>query len=622
MKTRHVLSALLAVGVAAPAVADARIPSDLAKELRGYIENMQESKDPHAKQASLMTLGRIADREDRKTIEGFKSDASQRVKYGAGFGLMFAGDRGGDDFVEKQINEDSSLYLSLREVVTVLPDDQEIDVLEDALADADDTTRRDIFRYLAQQHGDLYELLGEKLTSRDDATRKAAVQAIAFTGRDEAISYAEKMIDSRRDAIQADGVELAILLTRRPGGAPKVVPILLSAMKDVDGDAANSAMRRLVELGNEEAAARMARSIADKEEVTEKKDIAGFLLEHEASVPVDTIKPHIEKAEDQAYKVMLWQLVAASGGADFEELQTKFQSTEFSDRIIAVKAMGHTGNDKAIQPLSQAMFEGDPELRAAAAEAFGELGIEEGLDALRRALNRERVKTVKLEVIDAISKIDSARSVKMLRFQTTDRDPEIKKRVIEALRTLGRTEGAKALGVLLRDRDMSIQWAAFVAALELDPDEAFARMGSALRNPPSNFMSDVESLRSETRRRLIRFMLEKGTDQVRGPALTAVQKMGDARFEIARELVMDDSVDEGVRRTLLVELSEKKDPKDKSLFERVVRESSSKPLTRVAAWTLTEYATDDLEATFRGYLGNSDEGIKAIGAYGLATVKD
>lgn len=623
MKNTLMLSALVAVGIAIPSIADAGVPTDLEKELRGYISDLQEAKDQHAKQASMMTLGRLGDRDDRKTIEGFKSDASKRVRYGVGFGLMFAGDRDGDDFVEKQIADDGSLYLSLREIITVLPDDTEKDILEDVIDEADESTRRDVFRYLAQQHGELYALLGEYLTDRDDAKRKAAVQAAGYTARDEAIEYAETMIGSRSDAVQSDGVELAILLTRRPSGAPKVIGVLEEAMNNLDGEAGNKAMRRLIELGNNKAAAKLATSIPEKEDVAEKKDIARFLLEHDVEIPTDAVKPQLESAEDAEYKALLWELVAASGDESaFDTLMKKFNSTEFSDRIVAVRAFGHTGNSKAVQPLSKAMFEGNPDIRQAAAKSLGQLGLPAGLDALKRALNRERVKKVKLEVIDAVAQIDSADSVKMLRFQTTDRDPEIKKRVISALRTLGRSEGARALGVLLRDRDMNIQWAAFIAALELDPDEGFARMSSALRNPPSGFMNDINTLRTKTRRKLVRFMLEEGTDKVRGQALTAVQQMGDARFDIARELVLESTVDEGVRRTLLLELSEKKADGDKPLFERVVRESGSEALQRLAAWTLTEYATEDLEATFRGYLGNSNEAIKGIGVYGLATVND
>ena len=237
-------------------------------------------------------------------------------------------------------------------------------------------------------------------------------------------------------------------------------------------------------------------------------------------------------------------------------------------------------------------------------------------------MNGERDRKVKLAVIEAVSKVDDKQSLHLLRFQTTARDPEIKRAVVQGIRRLAHADGAKALKILLRDRNPKIQWEACLAALELEPEMGLSQMKRMLRNPPDGFMADIETLDEDTRTKILEHLLLEGNTTGRAAALRVVRQIGEPLFSLHRKLVVDAETPDNVRRTLLLALSEKRAPKDKMLFEKLVRDAEDKPIRRLAAWTLAEWATEDLEASFRGYLSHDDKAVQAIAAYGLAAIND
>ncbi len=620
MSSKKLVVVLLVALVGVPSVASARISKSLAKELDGYVAANKRSDDAEAKQAALMTEGRVGGRKARKDLAGFAKDSAERVRLGALMGRWFAGDRHADDKMVAELAKDSGLYLTLTDIVSVLPDKKEEPLLSNLIRKADPAHKRDIFRYLAQQHGKLYSLLGKYLTGRDDKDRAAAVQAAMFTARDEAIDYAKKMVRSRHDDIRADGVELAIGLAQRPGGSDKAVAIVESAVDDHSDAIADKAARFLVEHGNKKGVSHLMGELAKASKDDKKADIAQYLLDNDAKVSAKDAKALMD-AENKKLSALGWQLAATSGGNDMVgKLRKMFQSTHFDERIVAVKAMGRTHDKKMVGMLGKALFEGNRQLRLDAAKSLGRIGDAQGLVFLQKALTGERDRDVKIAVIDAVSRIKKDKSLQLLRFQTTDRDPKVKLAIVRGIRRLGKKEGVQALQVIAQDRNLKVQWQAFLTALELDPHKGFSQMSRMLRNPPDGFMADIEQLAPDTRNKVIAYLLAHGNDQARAAALSTARRIGKPMFPTYRKVVADTTTPASVRRTLLVALSEARAKKDQSLFEKLARTSGDKGIRRLAAWTLTEYGGKDLEATFRGLLGSDDPAVKSIAAYGLAVI--
>jgi HEAT repeat protein len=621
MGSKTFFAVLLVALIGVPAPADARLTKDLKEELQGYADTNKQAEDAEAKQAALLTLGRIGDRDAKKALAEFEKAEDKRVKLAADMGLWLAGDRRADSSLVDQLKGDAQLYLTLRDVISVLPDDKEAALITQLVKKADDTKKRDVFRYLAQQHGDLYAMLDDYLVNRDDKERAAAVEAAVFTSRDKAGEYAKKMIDSRRDEIRADGVKLAMSLSRRPGGMDKAIEALEAALTKASAEKADEIARYLTTLGNKKGSAYLVTKLEKAEEDEKRKDLAEFLLDHQVTVSAEVAKPLMESENDEI-KSLGFQLGATSADDEFiGKLREMFGSTHFDQRLIAAQALGYTGSDKAIGLLGRGLFEGNENLRLYSAQGLGRIGHKDGLRFLEKALSGERDREIKLAVIEAVSKIDDKQSLSLLRYQTTDRDPQIKLAVIKGIRNLGFSDGVKALKVVEQDRNLDVKWHAFLTALDLDPQKGLARMKSALRNPPEGFMADIEQLDADTRNKVVKYLLVNGDDASRAEAMSTARRSGESMYDIYRELVVKSDTPDNVRRMAVMALAEKRDDKDKSLFEKLVK-SNSKAIQRTAAWTLTAYASKDLEATFRGLLGHDDAAIKSIAAYGLATVND
>ncbi len=612
----------LVAWAAVPTPAEAAVPKDLKAELEGHVEKAGEVEDIQATQALLMLQGRIGGKSIRGVLSE-KAEAEQaRERLGATIGLWFSGDRGASNTLVEQLGDDKKLYLTLREVITVLPDDKEKVLLKRLVKSAEDRQKGDVFRYIGQQHGELYGLLEGYLTGQDKALRKAAVQAAKSTTRDEADDYAAKMLSSRTEEVRADGLDLAIAMNERPDGSKQAEKNLEDAMDDRSEAVAEKAALYLVTQGHSEAAKKIEAKLAAAEDDDRKKELARHLLEHGASVSLDTAQPLID-SEDDGLTDLGWQLAATTGDEEiFAELRKMFGGTHFDQRIIAAKALGRTDNKAAVGMLSKGLFEGNANLRRHSAVGLGRLGEPRGLNALKKALTGERDREVKMAVVEAVSHIDSDESLRLLRFQATARDPKIKLAVVRAIRRLGQKDGARALKVVRNDRDAAVKWETFLTTLELDEDEGVQMFRSALRNPPDGFMSDIEKLDSSTRTKVLTYILKEGKAEHRAQALGTARRIGEPLFDVFRELVQDADTPENTRRELLIMLSERRHADDVGLFERLVRDADSKSIKHMAAWTLVEYATKDLEATFRGMLGHDDPALSALAGYGLAAIHD
>ena len=611
---------LLTLGISNGATA--KISDDLAKELKGYVEKNIAEGNRAVKRASLLTWGYFADEEQQKKIAEYKTADDLDVRVAAGLALWNAGAEDAETFVLKQLQGEANVYPILRDQLTVVADDQEVDVLRKLIEEGKPPHQKATFRYLAAQSGPLYALLTDYLDSKDAKLRSMAFDAARYTARDAALDAVEsKLLDSGETAIAKQGLELAIAISHIAGRKDRSVAVLKKAVGHDDNAIAQKAAIRLLELHDKSGVDRLMEFLGSLEEVEERKAIAKALLDNDVSPPADRVKKLHKKAKDEELKQLLLELAVASGDSGMYKKVTKmFGSTHFDKRLAAAKALGHSNEDRAVSMLGKGLFEGNPDMRRSAARSLRQIANKRSLSFLKRAISQERNKDVKIEVVRALGAIGTPDALRILRFNSRTRDRDIKKAIIKAVRDAGHEDGAKTLNLFFSARDLEIQWKSFIAALDVAPKVAMERTEQAFRNPPDGFMKDIGTLSLEKQKMMLEVLLKHENNRVRKRAIRSARRIGEPLFSLIRKFALSDDAPDDVRKAFLLTMAELKKDEDKPRFEKIVRETVSKELRRLAAWTLAEYATPDLEATFRGFLGRDDATLRAIGAYGLATI--
>jgi len=609
--------------LAVPGLASAEISDDLAEELQGYVDEAIEAQNLTAKRGALLTWGHLADGDEREQIAEYKTADVFGVRLAAGLALMTAGDSEAKSFILEQLKSESNPYLSLQTQFAPLPDAVEVELLESLLENGETSQKRAVFRYAAERRGPVYQLLGNYVASSDEGSRSLALDAVRSTARKEALDFvASEMLPAGDSAVRQAGVDLAIRISRLPGRTQRSIETLKSAVDHDDDTVAQKAAIRLLEMHDKAGVDRLVSLLSELEEGGRRVTVAEALLAHEVAPPADAMKKLHENVDDETVKQKLLELWVASGDTEaYKKVDEMFGSTHFEQRLSAARALGHSDKEAAVKKLGKGLFEGNPKMRLAAARSLRQIAEPGSLSFLKRAISKERNAEVKIAVIEALGAIATEDAMRILRFNSRTRQPEIKKAVIQAVRTAERKDGAKILNLFFGARDTDIQWRAFVAALDVAPEVATERVEQAFRNPPDNFMQDIEQLSADRQKRILKPLLRHDNDRVRNAALEHAQRIGRPLFPLFREYLVSENVPTDVRRGLLRSLAAADGDEDLARFEKVVNQAGDENLVHQAAWALADDGSEDAEATFRGYLTGDDVALKAIGAYGLARIK-
>lgn len=618
-RTRRAVTAMVtAFLLMSSATASAKLSKQQREELQGYVTKLQAVQDPEAQQAVLYLRGILADKAAQKEIAALKSNEDARTRLAATIALLLAGEKKADEAVAAEIEAQGGAYGLLRMSVAPVEDRAEAEVLKELLDGAKPELRQEVFRYLAEQRGDLFELLAGALEDKDPTVRAAAAQALVAARRFDVLGAAQKLLTAKDEGVRQEALNLVVAFSRHDKAVDDAKKALQIAAKDKSAAIRERAARRLLEL-KEASAAKVLLDVAGaKEKPEETAAILDFLVDHDAKPKFAEVEKWLA-SENASVKLRAHQLAAASGDKKFvDKLLEMYGSTEFDDRLLAVQSLGRSSDPRALTPLQSSLFEMRDDIRLAAAQSLREYAKPAALAPLGRALDGEKNKDIKLAVIDAIGAVGGKDALQVLRFQVTNSDIDHKKRVIEAIRAMKLKEGAKALDVLLRDRNTDVQWKAFLAALSLDEAVAKPSFASVFRNPPSGFMDDLAKLDPARRKTIYTYLLKEGSGSVREKV--AEQAMETGEFEaVLYDLALDSAVDSSLRRTLIHHFGNRGSAKDLAVLERIAR-GKDPSMARQAAWMLTRHPSKGLEASYRGYLASKDETLNAIAAYGLATV--
>ncbi len=605
--------------------------SDTSDPLGDFLAEQLAEGDAALRTAALVALGHKGTSEQQAEFGEYKSASNEPERLAAGAALILAEDSEGISFTAEQLLQSSNTYEALRQLSVYLPTAHLASLIDQALTEASASDRRDIFRFQAAQRGALYEHLTRQLTNDDEDIRDAARQSLVHTADKAIMETLEALLKHGDASIRAQVLDFTDTLAKRSALRSSVVELLKTASRDDNEQMQLRAARQLVELGEDRGVEVLVGTLTEADS-DERVETMEFLLQHEISSDLAQLRPlieAIEAADDderERERQLLYELAATDADdAFFTDLQEKFSSTYFEERLISVRALGRTGRSEASDLLTRGLGEGRADIRRHSARGLGQLGNPESLSDLRAALTGESNEEVRLELIAAVGQITDARSAQVLRFLVTDNDPTVRMAVVEGLETIGLPETTAALEHLLQDRDNDIKWRAFLTLLRVEPSNARPHMRSALRNPPNTFAHDIDphALIPSARKALYETLLTHNTNRVRSAGVNHVEAHRDVLLPVARELVRSNDLDSGVRRNLVHFIIADADSGDAALMNRIVRDFTDEPAAEIAAWYLVSNMTDDSRQIFEDLANNDDVSVMSLLAkVGLANDAD
>jgi HEAT repeat protein len=136
---------------------------------------------------------------------------------------------------------------------------------------------------------------------------------------------------------------------------------------------------------------------------------------------------------------------AQAGNID-EDIR-KLESEEASERLNAVKGLGASGDNKALDYLIQAVGDEDVRVRVKAVEMLGEMRAGEATPVLvQQLLLRGTEPQMKQRILAALGEIGDARAARpILEFLKRDLDPATRGTAIYALGDIGAPEAVETL---------------------------------------------------------------------------------------------------------------------------------------------------------------------------------
>lgn len=142
-------------------------------------------------------------------------------------------------------------------------------------------------------------------------------------------------------------------------------------------------------------------------------------------------------------------------------------SSALKERLMQIEDLADEDPAKALPLLFGALNDQDSRIRAAAAEALGELGDPSAIEALGTALAKDTDSDVREAAAEALGEVGSPNAVQVLRTGLKDGDEDVRAAVVDALGEIGGPEAERVLRQALADSDEDVRDAAVAALAKL-----------------------------------------------------------------------------------------------------------------------------------------------------------
>lgn len=176
-------------------------------------------------------------------------------------------------------------------------------------------------------------------------------------------------------------------------------------------------------------------------------------------------------------------------GASIDDYVKKLESSDADKRLEAVKSLGASKDNKAVEYLIQALGDADMRVQAKAIDMLGEMRATEATPVLIQYLFiRSTDPQMKQRILAALGKIGDARAARpIMEFLQRDLDPATRGTAIFALGDIGAPESADALSQIAQaDQDATLRRLAGEALNKVQQHQAVRQ--KELKGVPETFL--------------------------------------------------------------------------------------------------------------------------------------
>jgi len=159
--------------------------------------------------------------------------------------------------------------------------------------------------------------------------------------------------------------------------------------------------------------------------------------------------------------------VADAGKGPVRRQPKPGDSADLKARLEAIEDLADEDAAKALPPLFSALSDKDARIRAAAAEALGEVGDRSAVEPLGKALAGDDDAGVREAAAEALGELGLPNAVPVLRAGLRDGDAEVREAVVDALADIGGPEAERVLRQALADSDEDVRDAAAAALAKM-----------------------------------------------------------------------------------------------------------------------------------------------------------
>jgi len=160
-------------------------------------------------------------------------------------------------------------------------------------------------------------------------------------------------------------------------------------------------------------------------------------------------------------------MVADAGKGAAKRQVKPADSPALKERLAKIDDLADEDPAKALPPLLGALADKDPRIRAAAAEALGEVGDPSAIEPLGKALASDADSNVREAAAEALGDVGSPNAIPMLRGGLRDADSDVREAVVDALAGIGGPEAERVLRQALADSDEDVRDAAAAALAKM-----------------------------------------------------------------------------------------------------------------------------------------------------------
>lgn len=431
--------------------------------------------------------------------------------------------------------------------------------------DSEDALRDEVIRRAVGQGDErALAIIGHALKSKKPPVRKSALKALGKV-RGKAATQFLMALAGGKDAEVRDA-SLAALLESREEAVKPFLAKLLTSTKDKAFKL--QVAQALAQRGERELVLPTLKAAADGDDKAARvAALEGLALVGDRVVALGLRGVATNPKEEPDVAVAALKVLGGSGDvANLPALRTAMATDHLHLRVGAMTAIGLLKRPEGIGDAARALFDGNKEVRLAAAIALGRIGGAEVVPHLDRAVFPETDPEVQKAIVEALGRSGDPSGVSALQIHMVNKGkPALVGAAVDAMLEIGDPAAVNIISLAVDPAYPEVMEKAVKAICLLDESQGVMALTAYLQRFSLPFVHD---LNAEAGPRAVVFLekfVELGTPPQRAVALDLLLRRGEKGLAVVRKAAKSNS-DQGIRRTALTALSARGDKRSMDLF--------------------------------------------------------